>query len=88
MGKSIVAVRALGGTRLHLRFQDGAEGEVNLAEMVPLRGVFGALADPAVFGQVSINADIGTVCWPNGADLAPYVLYSRITGAPLPGQSR
>ncbi|MBC7950220.1 MAG: DUF2442 domain-containing protein [Rhodospirillaceae bacterium] len=86
MRRNIVAVTALEGTSLHIRFQDGIEGNINVADLVPFRGVFEPLSNHATFAQVRVNPDVGTVCWPNGADLDPYVLYSRITGAPLPGQ--
>lgn len=86
MPKDIVAVRPLDGTRLHLRFEDGAEGEVDVAALVPFDGVFAPLADRAVFAGVRVEPELGTIVWENGADLDPDVLYSTVTGAPLPGQ--
>jgi hypothetical protein len=42
------------------------------------------LKDRAHFEQVSVNPDLGTVCWPSGGDLDPDVLYAQITGKSLP----
>ncbi len=81
MLKDIVAVKALPGHRLHLRFEDGAEGEV--AFPVPFDGVFAALRDPGVFATVRLNRELGTVVWPNGADLDPDVLYGLVTIRPV-----
>ena len=39
--------------------------------------VFEPLKDPAYFAQVTVDAELGTVVWPNGADLAPDALYER-----------
>ena len=78
-------LRALAGHRLWLRFEDGVEGEVVLTSLVPFEGVFEPLRDQARFAEVRVNLEIGTVCWPNGADLDPAVLYSHVTGRPLPG---
>lgn len=87
MLKDIVAVTPVVGTRLRLRFEDGIEGEVDVADLVPFDGVFAPLKDGAVFRSVAVNPDLGTICWPNGADLDPCVLYARITGMSLPGQA-
>ena len=58
---------------LWLRFNDGAEGLVDLA--AELEGtVFAPLRDPALFAQVAVDQEIGTVVWPNGADFAPEFL--------------
>ena len=79
----IVAAKALGDYRLHLRFEDGVEGVVDLAPHLSFKGVFEPLRDPAYFAQVRVDPEMGTVAWPNGADLDPDVLYARITGTPI-----
>jgi hypothetical protein len=84
MLKDIVAVTPLPGHRLHLRFEDGAEGTVALGDLVPFAGVFAPLADPDAFATVTLNTELGTIHWPNGADLDPDVLYALITGQPAP----
>jgi hypothetical protein len=84
MLNDIVEARALEGFRLHIRFEDGVEGVVNIKEFVRFEGVFAALGERAVFEKVRVNEELGTVCWPNGADLDPDVLYSHVSGIPIP----
>jgi hypothetical protein len=43
--------------------------------------VFEPLHDPDVFAQVRVDAELGTVVWPGGADIAPEYLYTH--GEPL-----
>jgi Protein of unknown function (DUF2442) len=63
---------------LHLRFNDGAEGEVDLNE--ELEGaVFEPLKDIEVFKAFRLHPELHTVVWPNGADFAPEFLHSRVT---------
>ena len=83
----IVEARPLGGYSLYLRFGDGAAGELDLAPLLQFTGVFEPLRDPQFFAQVRVNPDIGTVVWPNGADLCPDVLRHYLTGEPLPGET-
>jgi hypothetical protein len=83
MLKDIVAVNTLGDYRLHLRFEDSVEGVVNLATHLSFRGVFEPLKDPIYFARVRVDPQLGTVVWPNGADLDPDVLYARVTGTPV-----
>ena len=84
MLKDVVDVKPLAGYRLHVRFEDGAEGEVDVAGLVEFSGVFAALRDRAVFDRARVDPELGTVVWPGGGDLDPDVLYARATGAPLP----
>lgn len=79
----IVDVKVLEVHRLRIRFQDGVEGEIDLDRLVRWEGVFEPLRDPARFAEVRVNPELGTICWPNGADLDPDVLYSAVTGQPI-----
>lgn len=83
--RDIVLVQVISSYRLRLGFDDGTEGEVDVRQLVPFRGVFAPLADPSFFSQVRVDAEAGTIVWPNGADLDPVVLYASATGAALPG---
>lgn len=80
----VVEVRPLGGYRLHLRFDDGAEGELDLSKEISFEGVFAPLEDPAYFARVRVHPEFGTISWPNDVDLDTEVLYSRVTGKPIP----
>jgi hypothetical protein len=51
--------------------------EVDVSELVPFDGVFEPLADAGYFQQVRVEPDIGTIVWPNGADLCPDLLYEH-----------
>ena len=84
MLKDITEVKLLDGYRLFLRFEDGAHGEVDISRMIPFEGVFLPLKDPEKFREVRIDRELGTICWPNGPDLDPDVLYARVTGETIP----
>ena len=79
----VVEARPRGGYRVHLRFEDGVEGEIDLAELIRFEGVFAPLRDPARFAELRIHPELGTLCWLGGADLDPDVLYARISGKPI-----
>jgi len=84
MLKDIVSVQPMNDYRLFLRFEDGIEGTVDLAQIIRFEGVFAPLKDRNYFLQVRVNPELGTIGWPNDADLDPDVLYSTITKEPLP----
>lgn len=59
---------------LALHFADGHEAMVDLEDV--LEGeIYGPLRDPFMFAKVSLDPEIGTVVWPNGADFDPAVLH-------------
>jgi len=80
----VVEVRPLDDWKLFLRFEDGVEGVVDVSKRVSFEGVFAPLQDRREFARVTVNREIGTVVWPCGADLDPDVLYSIVSGQPLP----
>ena len=83
MLKDVTEVKPLGGYRVHLRFEDGAEGDLDLSQLINFSGVFASLKDEKEFARVRVNPAIGTIVWPNGADIDPDVLYSAVTGGPV-----
>jgi hypothetical protein len=68
-------VKYIDGYRLWLRFNDGAEGVVEL-EPELYGEVFAPLRDPALFQQFFLTSR--TIEWPNGADFAPEFLRQQI----------
>jgi hypothetical protein len=75
--KRPIDVRPEAGYRLWLRYDDGAEGTVDLSDLVG-RGVFEAWKDPRVFEGVKLTAH-GALEWPGGLDLCPDAIYLRLT---------
>ncbi len=73
----ISAVRPLAGLTVELTFTDGVVASVDLAPL--MHGpIFDVLrADPAAFRAIQVDPTLGTITWPNGADLDPDVLRDR-----------
>jgi hypothetical protein len=72
--QTVRSVLVLDHYRLRLSFADGFSGIVDLESRVGSGGVFDPLRALAYFRQVRVDHDIGSICWPNGADLCPDVL--------------
>lgn len=84
----ITHVEVLHDHVVRLRFADGVEKSIDLDPYLHGR-VFAAIrTDPAVFAAVKVDADAGTIVWPNGADLAPDVLYEGRRSARMESQAR
>ncbi len=80
----VVEVVALEPYRLRLRFGDGLAGEVDVEKLVRFDGIFEALRDPAFFSAVRVAPELGTIVWPNGADLDPVALHDAVARRPRP----
>lgn len=74
----IAAMRVLPGYRVHVRFNDGTEGEVDLSALVHSAeaGVFAALRDEVLFAQARVQ--LGAVTWPGDLELAPDAMHEAI----------
>jgi hypothetical protein len=73
----IVEARHSRDFTIWLRFSDGVEGEIDLAD--ELDGpIFQPLKDPSVFRLVQLHPELHTLVWPNGADLAPEFLRENL----------
>jgi hypothetical protein len=86
--KDIVEAVVLDSYRIRLRFEDGVNGVVDVSDLIAFNGVFSPLKDPLVFSMMRVNQDLGTICWPCGADLDPDVLYALVTGSRTPRLER
>lgn len=76
MHYNVVDARHVRDYVLWIKFEDGSEGEIDLAN--ELWGpVFEPLKDVETFRKAFV-AEYGTIAWPNGADLAPEFLYERV----------
>ncbi len=87
MLKDVTSVEFIGDFRLRLTFDDGKSGEVDLAKHIAFTGIFAPLKDPNVFRTGRVDPDLGTICWPNGADVDPVVLYSWVFSVSIPDYS-
>ena len=68
----VVEARYVSGYQIELLFKTGERKTVDFSRW--LRGpVFEPLRDPGEFRKFFLDG--GTVCWPNGADIAPETLY-------------
>ena len=73
----VIEARYVRDFTVWVKFEDGTEGELDLSE--ELYGpIFEPLRDVSYFKQVKVNPVLGTIVWPNGADLAPEFLYEKI----------
>lgn len=75
---TLTFVRALDSYRLHLKYDDATEGEVDLAELIQAGGVFEPLRSPERFALVHVGP-AGQVRWDEVRELCPDALYLEIT---------
>ena len=68
---------------LLLTFADGLQGEIDVLDRM-WGPVFETARTEEGFSQVAVDAEVGTVTWPCGADLAPDTLYERIRSGVWP----
>jgi len=67
---------------IHLTFENGKEGVVDLSSYTERSGVFSKFSDIDYFRKVYIDHVVLT--WPNNVDIAPETIYSLATGESLP----
>jgi len=64
----------IGPYTLTVTFGDGTEQRIDFRPV--LRGpMFGPLQDLALFNAVTLDHEVGTLTWPNGADFDPTTLH-------------
>ena len=73
----VLEARHAGDYKIWLRFADGLEGEIDVAEVL-WGPVFEPLKAVSEFAKLYADPECRTVVWPNGADLAPESLHDRL----------
>ncbi len=73
--QEITSVEVVSGFTVRLTFRDDSIREVDLEPL--LRGpMFAELrTDPDLFAQIFVDREVGTIAWPNGADMDADVLH-------------
>ncbi len=70
----VVRFEIVGPHTLKIGFEDGTEQRIDFGPV--LHGVmFGPLQDLTTFNSVVLDAEAGTLTWPNGADFDPATLH-------------
>ena len=77
VAREIIEARIIKDYRVELVFDDFKKGVVDLRKFLG-KGIFKMLLDKKKFRQMKVDAELGTICWPNGADIAPDRLYGEI----------
>ena len=77
----VSSVEVLGHYFLRLSFSDGLVRDVDLTHLRDSGPVFEPLTDPSFFARVRVDSELGTIVWPNGADLDPLVLHGDFSPA-------
>jgi hypothetical protein len=74
----VISVQPTADYRLYLTFENGISGELDISQLINFEGVFSPLKNRDYFVTVKVNTETGTICWSNGADIAPELLYTNI----------
>ncbi len=76
VAREVVGARIIKDYTVELTFDDLQRRVVDLRKFL-CKGIFLELVDVKKFRQMKVDAELGTICWPNGADIAPDRLYSE-----------
>lgn len=80
----VIYAKYIEGYELELIFENSKKGNINLQGYINKGGVFSRFSEIEYFKKFYVNKEIGTLCWPDGVDIAPETLYHEATGEPLP----
>lgn len=71
----VASFEKLAAFTLRVEFADGTSQTIDFLPI--LKGeLYGPLQNPVLFDQVSIDPEVHTLVWPNGADFDPAILHN------------
>ncbi len=70
----VLTVEVVGPYTLRVQFTDNTEQVINLKPVLAGE-LYGPLLDLQLFSRVSIDPEVKTLAWPNGADFDPATLH-------------
>ncbi len=74
----VIKAKLIKDYEVELVFDNKKKGRVDLKKYLG-HGIFKDLLDKRKFKSFRVDSELGTICWPNGADIAPDTLYKEIT---------
>ena len=77
VAREVIEAKIIKDYIVEVVFDDLKKGVVDLRKYLG-KGIFKPILDKKKFRQLKVDAELGTICWPNGADIAPDRLYSEI----------
>lgn len=73
----VISVKYIDDYYLQLFFDDGTRGNINLYKHL-VGSVFEPLKDKNLFARVTLDEELQTIVWSNGADFAPEFLKAHL----------
>ncbi len=80
MKYEVISANYLHDYKIELKFRDGTTGIVDLQVFLGKGRLIQPLLNIDFFRCFKVNADLGTLVWENGYDIAPDTLYYLVTG--------
>ncbi len=77
----VKSVAVLGNRKVRLQFSDGISREVNLTPFLSGPAFHYIRKDRAAFAEVAVPVELGTIVWPNGAEIDADVLHRAAEAA-------
>jgi hypothetical protein len=73
----VIEAKYEGDYVVYLKFNDGAEGFVDLADEL-FGEMFLPLKNKEMFATLRVDSELNTIVWNNGADLSPEFLHEHL----------
>jgi len=73
----LIEAKYVRGYVIRLKFNDGLEGEVDLKDEIH-GPIFEPLRSIKAFKRFTLDRELNTLVWPNGADFSPEFLHEKV----------